>query len=121
MISSCLQLFAELETPGKQIQFSEPSSVDDCHATIVISRGKKKPLCEVEKIKVPWKTSDGSAKGKMQITDVSTTDLDDMNVTFTFDKSVEAAQKSALEKELKASKQVIEGMFEALVAEMMAK
>ena len=26
--------------------------MDDCHATVVISRGKKKPLCEVEKIKV---------------------------------------------------------------------
>jgi len=63
------------------------------HNNIHIRRGKKKPLCEVEKIKVPWTSADGNAKGKLEITDVSTADLDDLCVSFTFDKSVEAAQK----------------------------
>jgi len=115
------QLFPALETPNKLITFSEPSSVEDCHATIVISRGKKKPLCEVEKVKLPWKSADGAAKGKMEIKEISSSDLDDMSVSFSFDKSVEAAQKPALEKELKASQKAIQTMFEALVAEMMTK
>jgi len=115
------ELFPALETPNKLITFSEPSSVEDCHATIVISRGKKKPLCEVEKVKLPWKSADGAAKGKMEIKEISSSDLDDMSVSFSFDKSVEAAQKPALEKELKASQKAIQTMFEALVAEMMTK
>lgn len=110
-----------METPDKLITFSEPSAVDDCHATIVISRGKKKPLCEVEKVKVPWKSADGAAKGKMEIKEISSSDLEDMSISFSFDKSVEAAQKPALEKELKASKKTIQTLFDTLVAEMMAK
>ena len=54
--------------------------MDDCHATIVISRGKKKPLCEVEKVKVPWKSADGAAKGKMEIKEISSSDLDEMKL-----------------------------------------
>mmetsp|Transcript_20140 Transcript_20140/g.29539 ORF Transcript_20140/g.29539 Transcript_20140/m.29539 type:complete len:204 (+) Transcript_20140:29-640(+) len=115
------ELLPAIETPGKLIGFSEPSSIDECHATVVISRGKKKPLCEVEKIKVPWTSADGNAKGKLEITDVSTADLDDLCVSFTFDKSVEAAQKPALEKELKACKQRFETAFETLLAEMNLK
>jgi len=92
------ELFPALETPTKLIEFSEPSAVDDCHATVVISRGKKKPLCEVEKIKVPWKTADGVSKGKLEITEISTNDLDDMQLKYTFDKSVDAAHKPALER-----------------------
>lgn len=115
------EMFPELETPSKLITFSEPSTVTDCHATVVISRGKKKPLCEVEKIKVSWKAADGDAKGKMEITEISTNDLDDMNVSFSFDKSVEAAQKPALEKDLKACKSTLQTAFETLVAELNAK
>jgi len=110
-----------VSTPGKLIQFSEPSTIDECHASVVISRGKKKPLCEVEKIKVPWKSVDGEAKGKLEITEISTADLDDLCVKYTFDKSVEAGKKPALEKELKTCKQAIETAFETLLAEMNTK
>ena len=37
--------------------------MDDCHATIVHSRGKKKASVEVEKLKIGWKAA-GARRGQ---------------------------------------------------------
>ena len=44
-------------------------------------------------------------------TEISTNDLDDMQLKYTFDKSVDAAHKPALERELKGNFTWVVGVF----------
>ena len=44
-------------------------------------------------------------------TEISTNDLDDMQLKYTFDKSVDAAHKPALERELKGDLPWVVGVF----------
>ncbi len=45
------------------LDLAQVKSMDDCHASIVHSRGKKKASVEVEKLKIGWKASGAGRLG----------------------------------------------------------
>ncbi|KAJ1468441.1 hypothetical protein T484DRAFT_2254815 [Baffinella frigidus] len=62
------------------IEFTEVSAVEDCHASIVYTRGKKKAAITAESIKVSWNSKDKECKGNFEVVDLASHALEDMQI-----------------------------------------
>mmetsp|Transcript_4694 Transcript_4694/g.11403 ORF Transcript_4694/g.11403 Transcript_4694/m.11403 type:complete len:193 (-) Transcript_4694:341-919(-) len=114
------EALVEIKPAGGLATFSAVSTVDECHASVVHTRGKKKAILEVDKIKVTFKTEAGG-KGSLTLTEVSSTDLDDMVVKAKVDKAGEGGDEKAIAKAVESTRKEIEGVINALVEELRAK
>lgn len=113
------ELVPAIAAPAGTFTFTEVKSVDDCHATIVHSRGKKKASVEVEKLKISWKAAAGEGKGTLEVRDLSSLNPGDVQLAIKADKKSD--QQAKIDADIKATKAAITGMVAALQEELMAK
>jgi len=116
-------LFSDIPIGSNVIALGE-ATVTECHATVVISRGKKKALCEIEKIAVRWNSKHDAATGTLELTDLSSADVDDMILTISFDQGSlndDDTLRRRYEAELNKVKKTLVVTFETLVSELLAK
>lgn len=107
---------------GLIAMLSEPqvSKVEECHATVVMSRGKKKALVEVEKVELKWKNVSG-AKGTLELKELSSTDIDEMTGKCKVAKAGEGGDAKAIEKDVEGTMDKIREVVMGLVEELRAK
>eukprot|EP00293_Proteomonas_sulcata_P003642 CAMPEP_0184326760 /NCGR_PEP_ID=MMETSP1049-20130417/142732_1 /TAXON_ID=77928 /ORGANISM="Proteomonas sulcata, Strain CCMP704" /LENGTH=223 /DNA_ID=CAMNT_0026648971 /DNA_START=513 /DNA_END=1185 /DNA_ORIENTATION=- len=110
------ELITEIQTPGG-LQFTDVPTVDDCSCSVVFSRGKKKTILEIEKVKISWNNAhtEGKSKGKVELTDVSSSSLDDFQFAVKVDK--DEGNKPQLEADLKGCKGLLQSVFKKLIEE----
>lgn len=114
------ELLPAIETAKGLVKFTEVSKVDDCHATVVMSRGKKKAMVEVESVTIKWK-NDSGAKGSYTLKEVSSNDIDEMNGKCKVDKAGEGGDEAAVKKDVEESIGSMRKAVEGLVEELRAK
>mmetsp|Transcript_18108 Transcript_18108/g.59496 ORF Transcript_18108/g.59496 Transcript_18108/m.59496 type:complete len:216 (+) Transcript_18108:49-696(+) len=113
------ELLPKIASPKGLVTFKEVSSIDDCHAANVFSRGKKKSVIEIEKIKLGWKVEGGEAKGKLEITEVSSSALSELHLSVKVDKA--GNNQAEIDADLKACKPAILDVINAIVEELASK
>lgn len=114
------ELLPAIETGKGLVKFTEVSKVDDCHATVVLSRGKRKAMVEVESVTIKWK-NDSGAKGSYTLKDVSSTDIDEMDGKCKVDKAGEGGDEAAVKKDVEGAIDRMRKAIEGLVEELRAK